>query len=195
MEPRVPNAIGISYFFRLADKNSSATTAGATGGDSGGPGIERAAAVLQATLEYASTVQTGSKPADTLGRKATPLCSTQYKYLFGACRIPGHQQDSVRVYRPDKLPHAVVACRGQFYKVPLTDSDGNVLARSALQILVRNCMNDSKLRVMRATGTYSVPSLGWLTSNRRDDWAETYQRLSEEKKKTPGRTIYILIPC
>jgi hypothetical protein len=43
-------------------------------------------------------------------------------------------------------------------------------------------MHDSKLQ-MRATGTDSVPSLGWLTSSRRDDWAETYQRLSETSRE------------
>jgi carnitine O-acetyltransferase len=120
LEPRVPNAIGISYFFRLADNHSATAAAIKEHSRGGWLGVERAAAVLQVTLEYASTVQSGSKPADTLGRKKTPLCSTQYKYLFGACRIPGHQQDSVRVYRPGtrqakfQHPHAVVACHGQF---------------------------------------------------------------------------------
>jgi carnitine O-acetyltransferase len=174
LEPRVPNAIGISYFFRLADTNSATTPDGHGGG--AGRAVERAAAVLQATHEYASTVQSGSKPADTLGRKKVPLCSTQYKYLFGACRIPGVEQDSVRVYRPTEMQHAVLACRGQFYKVPLTDNKGNALARSALQSLVRDCITESK----KQHGT--VPLLGWLTSSRRDDWAQTYQRLSQHEE-------------
>jgi carnitine O-acetyltransferase len=175
LQLRDPTAIGISYFFRLADRLADNNPAAAAAGHGRDRGVERAAAVLQATHEYASSVQSGSKAADTLGRKKVPLCSTQHKYMFGACRIPGVQQDSYRVYRPTKLQHAVVACRGQFYKVPLTDNQGNLLTQSSLQALLRDCVKDSKLR-----GT--VPLLGWLTSSRRDDWAETYQRLSQNKE-------------
>ena len=170
LKPRDPNCIGVSYFFRLTD--DPAVPCSPAGN------LERAAAVLQATLEYALPIQSGTKAADTLGRKqpVMPLCSTQYKYLFGACRIPTPGQDVVRVYRPGKAQHCAVACRGQFFKLPLTDAQGQALPQATLLELLRQCVADSNAAAATAATT-NVPQIGWLTSSPRDAWADTYHNL------------------
>lgn len=149
----------ISYFFRLTDDDSCDNA------------LDRAACALQAAAVYAAKVESGRMPQETLGRQQTPLCSSQYKYLFHSCRIPRHGQDSFRIYPADEHPHAIAVVGGQFYALPLRDAKGAIWSRASLRRALENCILHP---------TLAVPELGWLTMLPRDEWAAVSEQLSSD---------------
>lgn len=156
----------ISFFYRLQHDDSCLSD-----------GLARAAAAVQSVALLARNVCSGSKEPDYVrrGHERTPLCSTQYKYLFHSCRIPQPKQDSYRIYSPKPLqrPYVAVATRGQFYKVYVDDSNGRPYSRDALKGALQQCRRFSLER------KEMVPELGWLTATHRDRWSEVYQFMNQ----------------
>ncbi|GKY99518.1 hypothetical protein MPSEU_000906000 [Mayamaea pseudoterrestris] len=159
-----------SFFYRLAYDDSCRRD-----------GTLRAAAALQALTILSQRVCSGRMPPDTAGRSKIPLCSTQYKYLFHSCRIPQPKQDLYRIYSPNTITptpirlHVAVACKGQFYKVYVTDDDGRVYCRAALQKALRKCREQSMRDHDKA-----LPELGWLTATNRNTWSDTYKIITND---------------
>lgn len=163
----------VSYFYRLQYDTSCH-----------GDGVVRATAALQAAAVMAQDVCSGHRKPDMVGRnkQTTSLCSTQYKYLFNSCRIPQKDHDSYRIYQPKQF-HAIVASRGQFYSVPLTDEQGRVWSRASLQSALQACVEQSA-----STGSQAqaFPELGWLTTTDRDTWFDNYQLLMSNSELAKG---------
>ena len=155
---REPIVINVSYFFLLADDSSAVS------------GIHRGAAALRAAAQYRQRVCSGDLPQDVMGKQQTPLCSVAYKYMFHACRIPQQEQDCYRIYDPSLATHAAVACRNQFFAVPIFDDNGNILPLSVMQENLLECQ-------ARAQNNFPQLELGWLTSWNRDDWAHARNEL------------------
>lgn len=157
--------INVSYFFHFADDptiDRSSSTAN----------VQRAAALLYSTAEFRKMVISGQLPTEKVGKAETPLCSTAYKYMFNACRIPKEVQDSYRIYDPSLHTHAVVARKGHFFSIELVDSQsGNPLPLNVLEDQLTQCM----------TVADTIPSqktkFGLHTSLNRDTWAATRQQL------------------
>ncbi|CAN0474942.1 unnamed protein product, partial [Hapterophycus canaliculatus] len=63
-----------------------------------------------------------------VGKKGTPLCSTAYKYMFNACRVPGQAEDRVRLYPAAGNHHVLVLRHNRFFVVHVTDADGQPLS-------------------------------------------------------------------
>lgn len=185
LQPRCSNVINVSYFFRyiLPPRSNNPIVSRVTL-------EERGAAILHAAAVYAETIRGGTKPVDELplrrkGKsKGTSafLCSSQYKYLFGACRVPGAKQDSYRLYYCNKqnqkeqaAQHAVVSVKGQFYAVPLTDAAGRVRSQSRLLKSLKKITAASS----SSSSSEKVPELGWLTTQPRDEWYQDYCLLQE----------------
>jgi carnitine O-acetyltransferase len=167
LQVRDPVVINVSYFFHLKD-DPAALVAGA-GADAQ---IRRAAALLVATAEYRKAVCSGQLPADVVGKNKTPLCSAAYKYMFHATRIPARHQDSYTLYDPAVYHHAVVCSQGQFFAMDFVDAvTGNPFPLAVLQAGLEEC------RSRAATNKEQQPLLGWLTSQNRDDWADSRQAL------------------
>jgi carnitine O-acetyltransferase len=177
LQPRTSNVLRVSYFFRLG-RLAAETQPMMTP-------VERAAAILHGTVSYAASIRNGTKAPDTIGE--TLLCSAQYKYMFGACRMPGENQDRYRIYNncsTSTPQHAVVAVRGQFYAVPLTNHNNNNNSGSALSprtihdmlmaIIIGENRQESTAAAAAADG---CPQLGWLTTLNRDEWWCDYKRL------------------
>jgi carnitine O-acetyltransferase len=188
LQDRQPNVLGISYFFRLTDEEKTSRRQ---------RGISQAATALHAIYEYSVMVQRGEIPTDMLGdgkrQPRVACCATQYKYLFRSCRIPrmptvdGTQtssknlHDFYRVHNPYQNEsniastrrdpaHVVVACRNQFYLVPLTDEEGRSFSLRTLEGLLQKCLERS---VLDSESTEAI-ELGWLTTTDRDQWSDTY---------------------
>jgi carnitine O-acetyltransferase len=82
------------------------------------------------------------------GSAQKTLCSTAYKYMFHACRIPQPDQDSYRLYDPAQHHLAIVAVRGHFYAIDLVDpTTGQPYAMSQLEEALSECV------AMATTGT------------------------------------------
>ena len=163
--------INVSYFFHFADDKTTIR-----GNNSSDSTIQtrRGAAILYATGQYRNMVASGDLAPETLGRKKTPLCMTAYKYMFHACRIPQLEQDSYRIYDPFVYKHAVVACRGRFYKIPLIDeTTGTVLSVATLESHLQTILQ------LATSHEETGPGLGYLTGDHRDVWATARNALLE----------------
>ena len=162
LQIRTSNAIHVSYFLPLRDDPSTSSM------------TARGAALLQTATLYYQDIQDGSLAPDRIRKRngdSIFLCSAQYKYLFSSCRIPHVNQDSYRIYHQLLHPHyAVVAVRGQFYKIQLTDEQGKVLSRSVLESMLQELLEERPEEG-------SIPELGWLSATNRDTWAQTYEWL------------------
>jgi carnitine O-acetyltransferase len=168
--------INVSYYFHFADDTTvgAASTSGSNSSTSTAQ-IQRAAAILYAAGQYRNQVASGALAPETLGRKNIPLCMTAYKYMFHACRIPHLQQDSYRIYDPSVYKHAVVACRGRFFKIPLIDeTTGQVLSVSTLETHLETIM---ELASSEKDGFGH--GFGYLTGDNRDVWATARTALLE----------------
>lgn len=180
LQPRCSNVIHVSYFFRyqLLHNNRIA---------------ERGAAMLHKAAHYAEEIRNGTRPVDTLlSRNKTtpsPLCSSQFKYLFGACRIPGLEQDRYRLYHHShkncttttegrsKTPvQAVVAFRGQFFSIPLiSDTSGaTVLPQWQLLQSLNQVSTSPSFATETTAAASAIPELGWLTTQSRQNWYRDY---------------------
>jgi carnitine O-acetyltransferase len=173
LQVRAPSVVNVSYFFHLSNDVTAPTC------------IHRAAAMLTAVADYRLAVATGQLPAEMVGKKQTPLCSTAYKYMLNACRIPAANQDSYRIYDPAVFHHAVVARHGYFFAVPLVEPEtGRALPLTVLEGYLEECREraDGMQRQARyGTGSANAPpQLGWLTSMHRDDWARARQVLCQD---------------
>ena len=167
LQVRDPSVVNVSYFFHFVDDPTIDTS-----GKSSQSNIQRGAAMLFGAAEFRKLVCSGQLPAEKVGRNQTPLCSTAYKYMFNACRIPRREQDSYRIYDPSRHTHCIVACKGHFFAVELTDPEsGDPLPVPVLETQLRQCI------VMANDIPSSRPKLGVMTAGNRDDWADTREKL------------------
>jgi carnitine O-acetyltransferase len=91
--------------------------------------------------------------------------------MFHACRIAQETQDAYRIHDPSRYTHAVVACRNQFFAVPVFNENGDILPLSIMEANLKKCQEQAK-----HTNPDSL-ELGWLTTWNRDDWALARNKL------------------
>lgn len=152
-------AINVSYFFHFSDDPTANSN------------ITRGASMLFAAAEFRRLVCSGQLPAETVGKKKTPLCSTAFKYMFNACRIPKRIQDTYRIYDPSRFSHAVVARKGHFFTVKVCDESGMPVALKDLEAALE--------RIVDLADKSTTLGIGILTSNNRDSWADAREALLE----------------
>ena len=158
--------MNVSYFIHFTDDPTIASSASLTK-----PNVQRGAAMLFATAEFRKLVCTGMLPPERIGKKKTLICATAYKYMFNACRIPHHEQDSYRIYDPSRNNHCIVARKGHFFSIVLVDDDGNALPVTVLEDQLQQCIEFAD-RIPS-----SRPKLGLMTSGNRDEWAGARDQL------------------
>lgn len=157
--------INVSYFFQFQDDPTTDTSHGTAN-------IQRAAAMLFAAGEFRKQVCSGTLPVDKIGKKQTPLCSTPYKYMFNACRIPQPVQDTYRIYDPSRYNHAIVARNGHFFKMDLI----HPTTRDPLPV---KTLEKQLLQCMELADGKPPGKLGLLTSSHRDTWTKVREELLE----------------
>ncbi|KAL3921881.1 MAG: hypothetical protein SGILL_002511 [Bacillariaceae sp.] len=159
LQVRDPLVINVSYFFSFMDDPTVSPTPMAN--------VQRGAAMLFATAEFRKKVVTGQLPPEVIGKKRkTLICSTAYKYMFNACRIPMPEQDTYRIYDPSFHTHCIVARKGHFFAIELVHPlSGNPLPICQLEEQLSDCIR------MADEFTSSRKKLGLLTSQNRDVWA------------------------
>ncbi|CAB9520112.1 Carnitine O-palmitoyltransferase 1, liver isoform [Seminavis robusta] len=186
LQVRDPVVVHVSYFFRCDDdptldrlivnqnKNTPASYQ---------PCVARSAALLPVAIQYAKDMLSNHTQPATMGRRGqqVTLCSSQYKYMFQACRIPQKDSDTYRLYYSTKKnqpqqqqQHVIVACRGQFFAIPVND-DQQLTQRQWRQVL-HHCIEHTN----PTTKSNLPPSLGWFTGMNRDNWAEARKALLEQ---------------
>ena len=187
---RDPSPINVNYIFSFPKTRS---------GNDGGrlyasDPLLRGAKLLHSVFAYSELVRSGKLPQARIGKHRTPLCSSMYKYMFYACRIPKPEQDVYRIYHCKHedddhgsfLPkHAVVSARGHYFAVDLTDpTDGRPYSVRELEIALRECVDRAEALVDRdgsaGAAADAVRNLGLLTTANRDEWASHRSALIDE---------------
>tara|TARA_B110000305_G_C19385416_1_gene611958 strand:- start:453 stop:1388 length:936 start_codon:yes stop_codon:yes gene_type:complete len=153
---RDPVPVNVSYFFQFRDDPTTQQD-----------GVKRGAAALVATALFRYRCASGSLPCEQIGRKVkTPLCSTAFKYLFNACRIPGVEIDTYNIYDPSRNHHVVVCRRGIFFSFDFVDpATGKPKPLAVLEALLTKCKGIADSSI--ATAAFKV---GVLTANERTQW-------------------------
>lgn len=164
--------MNVSYYFHFSPDPAATTAA------------QRAAALLVAAATFRKEVCSGQMTPEFVGRgdRRKPLCSTAYKYMFHACRIPKLAQDTVKLYDPARHQHAVVAHGGRFYTIPLVDPTTEdpyhvTVFEKALEELVEQQQKPPPAE------------LGWCSAMDRDSWATARSDLLRETGVQEALTV------
>ncbi|KAK3927111.1 Carnitine O-acetyltransferase [Frankliniella fusca] len=127
-----------------------------------------AARTIVGALNYKLMIDSGKIPQDKQGNN--PLDMVQYSRIFGVNRAPNIPLDRLRFPDSSCPPkHIVVVHNNQFFKVPVFNEKGGVLAETQLLFMLKNVIDNSKK---------SAPPVGILTSAHRDEWSKAYKELS-----------------
>ncbi|CAJ1969831.1 unnamed protein product [Cylindrotheca closterium] len=153
----------VSYFLQLQDDPSIEASASSQ--------VLRAASLLFTTAKFREEVCSGLLPPDRVGRQQTLLCSSTFKYLFNACRVPLEQQDSYCIYDPSKMKHVIVVRKGHFFSFDFVNEAGVPLPTFILEQQLQKCIE------MADQIPSTRPRLGLLTSLDRDSWAKSRETL------------------
>uniref|UniRef100_A0A915MS74 Choline/carnitine acyltransferase domain-containing protein n=1 Tax=Meloidogyne javanica TaxID=6303 RepID=A0A915MS74_MELJA len=95
---------------------------------------------------------------------------SQYKSLFGGCRIPQRGKDKLALKTDSK--HFVVARKGIFYSVYLFDEKGELLSPDNIYSSLHKILNSSSSYEKDESSF-----VGSLTTLYRATWADTRQEL------------------
>ncbi|VDO65766.1 unnamed protein product [Heligmosomoides polygyrus] len=108
-------------------------------------------------------------PQDMAGK--TPFDMSQYKFMFGTTRIPKKGCDELRYgYTNENQPkHIIVMHNGHLFSMPVLNSAAQPLSLSALSDLLNDIIKRSPER--------QPHSIGIISSDKRDRWAEVYEQL------------------
>ncbi|HEY1918575.1 MAG TPA: choline/carnitine O-acyltransferase [Streptosporangiaceae bacterium] len=158
-------ALNANFFFLFGD--------GAGIAASPQPQLDRAAGLVAAAVDYKLRLDDELIPPAV--QRGQPMSMEQQKFLFSATRIPGADQDTVRVpYTaqwpgPSRARHIVVFFRGNMFRLDVLDADGRPYSAARLAAGLRTIMAADRA----APGT----SVGHLTTMARADWAASRQAL------------------
>jgi carnitine O-acetyltransferase len=114
-----------------------------------------------------------------------------YKWLFHSSRYPVKPSDVARKYDASAHNHIVILRKNKFFIVPLIDESGKELSAAELEVQIE--------RVIQDAGSDSALSLGVLTSDNRDIWADARETLiaasSENEKALRAIESAMIVVC
>ncbi|MEU4340970.1 choline/carnitine O-acyltransferase [Nocardia sp. NPDC023852] len=164
-------ALNANFFFLFRDDTPLATSTAATQ-------VDRASGIISAAVDYKLALdQEAIPPVSQRGQK---LSMWQNKYLFSETRIPGVEQDTVRVPYSAEWPghsearHIVVFFRGSMFRMDVIGPDGAPYSPEDLADGLRAVLKAG------ARPTRTDTAVGHLTTKARAEWAASRQALSTE---------------
>ena len=95
-----------------------------------------------------------------------PVCMSQYKNIFNACRVPADPMDSLLTEQ--NANHVTVVRNGQFFQIDAYNENGEVCSCEEIY--------GQLLRVVDMAHPTHDP-IGIATSQKRDAWSATYNEL------------------
>ncbi|MGN2637449.1 choline/carnitine O-acyltransferase [Nocardia takedensis] len=155
-------ALNANFFFLFRDDTVLAASTGASQ-------VERAAALIAAAVDYKLALDEEAIPPVT--QRGQQLSMWQNKYLFSETRIPGAEQDSVRVpYSeaepgPSQARHIAVFYRGNLFAVDVIGPEGAPYTPEDLAAGLTAVKQRGEQRVAADS------AVGHLTTKARADWA------------------------
>ncbi|KIA61078.1 choline/carnitine O-acyltransferase [Nocardia vulneris] len=164
-------ALNANFFFLFREETTLATSTGANQ-------VERAAGIISAAVDYKLALDQEAIPP--VLQRGQALSMWQNKYLFSETRIPGAEQDSVRVpYSaewpgPSTAKHVVVFFRGSMFRMDVLGADGAPYSLDDLADGLREVLKAG------ARSTRTDSAVGHLTTKARAEWAASRQSLLAE---------------
>ncbi|XP_055298484.1 carnitine O-acetyltransferase-like isoform X3 [Sitodiplosis mosellana] len=140
---------------------------------------------IWATLRYKQMIDYNEIPTEKAGKY--PLDMSQYKKIFGTCRIPAPEVDHIE-YNP-KSKHIVVAFKNGYYKV-------TVYEESSDKFLSENQLTEQLLLILKDSGNNE--QVGLLTTEHRDTLATAYENLTQDavnKASVDAITKSLFVVC
>lgn len=133
--------------------------------------LRYAADLTYAALTYKSDIDKDKIPIDMMGKE--PLDMTQYKRIYGTCRIPAPTYDTMQYSDPScPVKHIAVVHNNNFFKVPAYDNNGEILKPEKIFGQLKAVINSSPK---------VAEPVGILTSEHRDTWAQVYKELVKDQ--------------
>ncbi|PNF42901.1 Carnitine O-acetyltransferase [Cryptotermes secundus] len=134
--------------------------------------LKYAADLTYAALNYKSDIDNDKIPIDKMGKQ--PLDMTQYKRIYGTCRIPAPECDKMHFTDPSRpVHHIVVARNNNFFKFCVYDSNGEIISPAKLLVGLKTVLNASEK---------PGEAVGILTSEHRDTWARVHSDLVKDAR-------------
>ncbi|KPJ15173.1 Carnitine O-acetyltransferase [Papilio machaon] len=130
--------------------------------------LHYAAKTLLAALEYKALIDGDKIPVEMMGK--SPLDMSQYKKIFGTCRIPGEKRDKLSF---NDTKYVTVIHNNHIFHVDLWGNDNKKLSEDQIVQALKKVIELSK--------SPATEAIGVLTSDNRDNWAKAYQALSKDK--------------
>ncbi|MFE9576768.1 choline/carnitine O-acyltransferase [Nocardia sp. NPDC006044] len=161
-------ALNANFFFLFRDETVLAASTAATQ-------VDRAAGIIAAAVDYKLALDAEAIPP--VLQRGQALSMWQNKYLFSETRIPGTEQDSVRVpYSaewpgPSDAPHIAVFFRGSIFRMDAIGPDGVPHSLDDLACGLREVLKAG------ARSTRTDSAVGHLTTKARAEWAASRQQL------------------
>ncbi|KAJ0181787.1 hypothetical protein K1T71_002509 [Dendrolimus kikuchii] len=129
--------------------------------------LRYAAKTLLASMDYKALIDGNKIPIEMMGK--SPLDMSQYKKIFGTCRIPREKRDTLSY---NDTRHVTVMHNNHIFHVDLWGEDNVMLNED--QIV------DQLKKVIDMSATSTDSSIGVLTSDNRDNWAKAYNLLTQD---------------
>lgn len=164
-------ALNANFFFLFQDDTPLAASTAATQ-------VDRAAGIISAAVDYKLALDREAIPPVT--QRGQQLSMWQNKYLFSETRIPGVEQDTVRVpYSaewpgPSQARHIVVFFHGSTFRMDVIGPDGAPYSPEDLADGLRAVLKAG------ARPARTDTAVGHLTTKARAEWAQSRQRLLAE---------------
>ncbi|MFI2280566.1 choline/carnitine O-acyltransferase [Nocardia beijingensis] len=164
-------ALNANFFFLFRDDTPLAASTAATQ-------VDRAAGIISAAVDYKLALDREAVPPVT--QRGQQLSMWQNKYLFSETRIPGVEQDTVRVpYSaewpgPSQARHIVVFFHGSTFRMDVIGPDGAPYSPEDLADGLRAVLKAG------ARPARTDTAVGHLTTKARAEWAQSRQRLLAE---------------
>ncbi|XP_013181171.1 PREDICTED: carnitine O-acetyltransferase-like isoform X1 [Papilio xuthus] len=130
--------------------------------------LHYAAKTLLASLEYKALIDGDKIPVEMMGK--SPLDMSQYKKIFGTCRIPCEKRDKLSF---NDTKYFTVIHNNHIFHVDLWGNDNKRLSEDQIVHALKKVIELSK--------SPATEAIGVLTSDNRDNWAKAYQALSKDK--------------
>ncbi|XP_022123060.2 carnitine O-acetyltransferase isoform X1 [Pieris rapae] len=130
--------------------------------------LEYAAKTLLAAVNYKSLIDNDKIPLEMMGKN--PLDMSQYKKIFGTCRIPHPKRDKLSF---NNSKYVTVIHNNHLFHLDLWGSDDKRL--SCDQIV------EGLKKIVASSASPAKDAVGILTSENRDNWAKAYELLSKDE--------------
>eukprot|EP01137_Pigoraptor_chileana_P035371 Opistho-2@29268 len=131
-----------------------------------GSQVYRASVMAHHVLKFWQHLKTEAYPPGKNGK--APLCMHQYTKLFGVCRVPKRERDTIETF--PEATHFLVIRKGHIFTVDALTQDGDLVSEEELERRILAIKNI-------ADSLGASDCVGVLTAENRTVWAEAQEIL------------------